>query len=186
MVALELQRDLIAELKHLLGEMVFKTPKGAMSKLHIYEQNLPIRTTQRAPSVNRLPEEEFGEDELNEEELDEETLDEELEEQFPYCIVKLDVGKSDDAQAAHIISTKLIFGVYDDALDASGYKDILNMMEDIRRRFRTNPILNNRYAVQDEISWALPDEDAETFPYFFGAMYLDWQAAEYRREDDFA
>lgn len=181
MVALELQRDLIAELEHLLGGMTFKTPKGARSKLHFYAQNLPMRTTQRAPSVNPLPEEE-----LDEEELDEETLDEELEEQFPYCIVKIDVGKSENAQAAHIISTKLILGIYDDALEASGYKDVLNIIEDIRRRFRTNPILNNRYVIQDEIYWALPDEDEETFPFFFGAMYLDWQAAEYRREDDFA
>ncbi|MFQ8778348.1 MAG: hypothetical protein ACLR78_14120 [Roseburia sp.] len=60
------------------------------------------------------------------------------------------------------------------------------MIEDIRRRFRVNPVLNGRYVVKDKIEWALPDDDRETFPYFFGAIYLEWQTAEYEREDEWA
>ena len=105
---------------------------------------------------------------------------------FPYCIVKLDQGMSESSESTHDVSTKLIIGIFDDGLDAAGYKDILNIIEDIRCRFRRNPILNGRYMAKDKMEWALPDDDRDTFPYFFGALYLEWQTVEYEREDELA
>ena len=179
MVALELQRDFIAELRVMLGGMRFKTRGGEDTELHIYEQNLPMQAAKKANQEAVQDDAEMDEDE-------EDTRDDEMEDLFPYCVVKLDSGKSQDASSAHIVKMKLVVGIYDDTLDASGYKQILNIFEDVRKRFRTNPILAKRYIVKDEMSWALPDEDEDTFPFFFGAMYLYWQTPEYGREDEYS
>ena len=171
MVALELQRDLCKEIEKIASSMKFKTPGGNTTYLNVYEQNLPMRL----PSKNEMTDEE---DEIDEEE--------ELQEQFPYMIVKLDSGSSESSESPHVITTKLIAGIYDDSVKADGYKYILILFERIRERFRKNPILTNKFKIADEMEWALPDEDEETFPFFYGAMHLKWEAAEYRREDDFA
>lgn len=170
MVALELQSALAQEIRNLTEHMTFKDYKGNPAKLNVYEQNLPKRRIRKS---NEYADEELEEDEDG------------VEEFFPYCIVKLDSGNSKDADSAHLVKTALIVGIFDDSEKADGYKSILNIFEDIRYRFRTNPVLDKRYICGDEISWALADEDEDTYPYFFGGMYLDWQTAELRREDSF-
>ncbi len=199
MVALELQEDLIEEIAELFSAKLFKMPSGEYSKIKMFKQNLPMRDVAQARGVKTTgsdeimnnPEDDENLDESEEDEImnnpeDDENLDEELEAMFPYCLVKLDSGKSESSDDIHNVKTKIIFGIYDDRLDASGYKDILNMMEDIRYRFRVNPSLKRKYVVQDNIEWALPDDDGDTFPFFFGVLYLEWQTAEYEREDALA
>ena len=181
MVALELQEDLIEEIAELFSAKLFKMPSGEYSKIKMFKQNLPMRDVAQARGVKTT-----GSDEIMNNPEDDENLDEELEAMFPYCLVKLDSGKSESSDDIHNVKTKIIFGIYDDRLDASGYKDILNMMEDIRYRFRVNPSLKRKYVVQDNIEWALPDDDGDTFPFFFGVLYLEWQTAEYEREDALA
>lgn len=180
MVALELQHDLAKEIQGIFEQRRFKAPGGAQVTLNVYEQNLPMR------DVRQMREQIQQEDEAELDEVPEEDGDEELNDLFPYCVVKLDQGVSESPESTHDVSTKIIIGIYDDALSAEGYKDILNMIENIRRRFRVNPVLNGRYVVKDKIEWALPDDDRDTFPYFFGALYLEWQTVEYEREDELA
>lgn len=177
MVALLLQEALAEEIRHLTSHMLFKSPRGKNVPLNVFLQNLPIV----------LPENK--EIEPEDENMDEEYQEEEADERFPYCIVKLDSGNSEDAEDAeskHIIKTAVIVGLYDDSLSMEGYKSILNIFEDIRQRFRRNPVLDGRYLVGKKISWALPDDDRETNPYCFGAMYMEWITAEIRREDPLA
>lgn len=180
MVALELQHDLAEEIRSMFAEKMFKMPSGGQTALNVFEQNLPMRGAKQM----RVPE--VSEDEAELDEVPEEYGDEELNDLFPYCIVKLDQGMSESSESTHDVSTKLIIGIYDDGMDAAGYKDILNVIEDIRCRFRRNPILNGKYMAKDKMEWALPDDDRDTFPYFFGALYLEWQTAEYEREDELA
>ena len=180
MVALELQHDLAKEIQGIFEQRRFKAPGGAQVTLNVYEQNLPMR------DVRQMREQIQQEDEAELDEVPEEDGDEELNDLFPYCVVKLDQGMSESSESTHDVSTKLIIGIFDDGLDAAGYKDILNIIEDIRCRFRRNPILNGRYMAKDKMEWALPDDDRDTFPYFFGALYLEWQTVEYEREDELA
>lgn len=166
MVALELQRELRKEIRCLTSHMRFKNPKGEDICLNVFKQNLPMRTHDR----KRF--------------LDEDEEEEEVVEYFPYCIVKLDSGTSSSAESAHLVKVIIQVGIYDFSVLMDGYKHILNIFEDIRERFRKNPVLANRFVAGDEMTWALADEDDETFPYFFGAMYMEWITAEFRREDE--
>lgn len=172
MVALALQSALAEEIRIITENMVLKDHRGNPARLSVFEQNLPKRQIQKSN---------LGDFEDEEPEEDEECV----EEFFPYCIVKLDSGNSKGFEEAHIVKITLIAGIFDDSEMADGYKRILNIFEDIRARFRKNPILDRKYICEDTISWALADEDEDTFPYFFGGMYLEWQTAEIRREDAF-
>lgn len=176
MVALQLQDALAEEIKNLTSHMRLKNPRGEDVPLNVFKQNLPIVLRE---NKEILP----GDEELDE---DYQNQEEEAGKHFPYCIVKLDSGGSEDAESAHIIKTVLVVGLYDDSLEANGYRNILNIFEDIRQRFRKNPILNGQYQAEEKISWALPDDDMETNPYCFGAMYMEWITAEIRREDPLA
>ena len=121
-----------------LPKKMFKMPSGGQTALNVFEQNLPMRDAKQM----RVPE--VSEDEAELDEVPEEYGDEELNDLFPYCIVKLDQGMSESSESTHDVSTKLIIGIYDDGMDAAGYKDILNIIEDIRCRFRRNPILKRQ------------------------------------------
>lgn len=171
MVALQLQDALVDEIKKLTSHMVFKNPRGEDVPLNVFSQNLPIIRP------------ESREVKQGDENMDEDYQEEEVDERFPYCIVKLDSGNSEDAESAHIVKIGLIVGIYDDSLSVDGYRSILNIFEDIRQRFRRNPVLDGKYQADEKISWALPDDDMDTHPYCFGAMYMNWITAEMRRED---
>lgn len=175
MVPIELQAALRDEVKKITESMKFKTPRGEQAGLNVFEQNLPMRV------LNKQVE---SEQTMEMDEEDEE--DEEGMEHFPYCVVKLDAGKSASAEASHQVNVIIHVGIFDNSIVMDGYKNILNVFEKIRERFRKNPILANRFVAGDEVSWALADEDEETFPFFYGAMYMEWTTAEFRREDELA
>lgn len=175
MVALELRKDLVEEIRKISEEMGFINSDRKSVSLNVFEQNLPMKKSKAVGSEEQ-------EDHSYEDEDDEE----EYEESFPYLIVRLDSGSSQDGESEHLIKTIMTMGIWDDSLDANGSDTILNMFEKIRQRFRKNPVLNKQYVAADKITWALPDDDEATFPYFFGALEMNWNTAEIRREDPLA
>ena len=60
----------------------------------------------------------------------------------------------------------------------------MNIISDIYERFAKRPVLNGRYTVQYPVLWTLQEE--ESYPYYFGGIYLSWEVAAVRREDRFA
>lgn len=174
MVALELQKALADEIRSISEEMTFPSPDGNRVRLNVYEQNLPMRRHDR----KREADEGNGETE--------EEPEEKMDERFPFCTVRLLSGISANAMSEHAVNVMLLAGVYDSGELADGYKYILNIFEKVRARFRKNPVLDNRYVMGEEVEWAFPDDDEETFPYYFGAFYMQFQTAETRREDPYS
>ena len=99
-------------------------------------------------------------------------------EPFPYVIVRIVDG--DMPNNGEMIKIILIIGIYDNDEKAQGHMQILNIMQDIKERFRKNPILSKKYIASEEIKWTLQEED--TYPYFFGGMELNWQTQSIQRE----
>lgn len=170
MVALQLQIDLAEELRRLTEHMRFSDQNGKEVLINVFEQNLPLRRTKDQKDY----ESEYAE---------EEPIQDPEQENVPFVIVRLDSGNSEDAMEAQAVKTILVFGLYDDSVEMQGYKGILNLFERICQRFRVNPVLNNKYVMGDKIEWALQDTDTETYPYIYGAMYMEWNTASVRRED---
>jgi len=103
---------------------------------------------------------------------------------MPYICVRLEEGSIANSTSSQVVNTVLLIGVFDDSAENQGHKEVLNIIQKIQERFEKEPILAKRYRFQDPFDWALQDED--TYPYYFGAIHMQWQTAAIRREDQYA
>nr|DAH03554.1 MAG TPA: tail completion protein [Caudoviricetes sp.] len=103
---------------------------------------------------------------------------------FPYFIVRIDSGSIDSDISWQDVKIILLFGIYDEAEDTNGHKDILNLIEKVQQRFQKIPHLNKKFKVDAKMEWTLQDED--TFPYYFGGMELVFNTAVVGKEDLFS
>ena len=172
MVAALLQDDLADELKEILKDFRLKDPRGNLSGVNVFRQNLPIPES------------------LMQEDIPEELLENGLadditaEDPYPYIVVNVADGEIKDESSAQTVNTVLQIGVFEDAFEKQGHKDVMNIISDIYERFAKRPVLNGRYTVQYPVLWTLQEE--ESYPYYFGGIYLSWEVAAVRREDRFA
>lgn len=172
MVATFLQDDLIEELKEILKDFKLKTPTGALSEINIFAQNLPVPEALEQENLSREQLESGLADEIT------------AADPYPYIIVRIEEGEIKDEFSAQTVNTLLIIGVYENAYDKQGQKDVLNIIAKIYERFAKRDLLNKRYTLQYPITWTLQEE--ESYPYYFGGMSLGWETAAIRREDDLA
>lgn len=155
MTPVMLQEELMDEFSKLTEEMRFKMPGGGYGKMGIYAQDIPILENQ------------------------------EQEEPFPYLIVRLingtDSGDSDSKNTVHLV---IIIGIWDDALDAQGHRDIMNVVGKIYERFSKNPYLNEKAVYSGGFEWKLQDD--AYYPYYFGACMVSFTIPAIRREASWA
>lgn len=156
MTALELQDDLVAELEHIFAPYLYKHPGDTdRVPLRVYPQSLPVQET------------------------------DEEEEPVPYIIVRLSSGEDLGGSASvNTVKLVIIVGIWDDALDAQGHRDVMNIIQKIYERFSKDPCLNHRSVFAGDFHWMLQEDGY--FPYHFGACSLVFQIAAIRREDRFA
>ncbi len=154
MTPLMLQDELVEEIKRLLNDYLYKSPAGERVPMQVFPQTIPVN----------------------------ETDDE--EDPIPYVIVRLNSG--DDAgnrDSNNVVKLVIIIGIWDDALEAQGHRDVMNIIQKIYQRFHENPNLNNKAVYSGDFSWALQEDGY--YPYSFGACTLNFHIAAIRREDEF-
>ena len=172
MTASLLQDDLVEELKRLFIDFRLEGQEGERRGINIYSQSVPVQEAEEIP------------DTVTDEELEEGIYNaKEKEALFPYIIVRLTDGKVESVDGAQTVNVNLIIGVIDRARGNQGHKDVLNIMQDIYKRFSTCPLLADYYECVPPIEWALQDEPS--FPYFFGGMALTFELSPIRREDPY-
>lgn len=143
MTASELQRELIEEVEKILRDIETKNTEGeTVTGVKGYEQMLPI----------------VADDEEDESQF------------FPYFIVKLGDGKTQDDDSPWIVTTDIYLGCYDDSKKANGHRHIINMAQRICDRFAAEPLMNNKFRAEQDMEWALQDED--TYPFYFGGVRI--------------
>ncbi len=164
----EVQEALCDEIEKVLSDMVFTDPQEKNAKMKAYPQSLPKRDeAQMTPAED---EEYTGEGEYQ------------FEDPFPYTVVKIDTGTIADPV---VVNTVLIVGIYDSNKKNQGHRTVLNIIQKINERFSKNPTLAGAFRMsEDSFKFAMPEEDS--YPYFFGAINMSWQAPAFRREDKFA
>lgn len=152
MTPLELQDELTGEVSRILDGYTYKTPNGERVPINVFAQNIPMN----------------------------ETDDE--DDPVPYIIVRLSSGEDDGTRDSfNTVSIVVIVGIWDDALDVQGHRDVMNIIQKIYQRFHENPDLNSKAAYAGEFSWAIQDD--EYYPYSFGACHMKFHIAAVRRED---
>lgn len=172
MVASLLQDELAEELGKILRNFRLKTPGGEKGKVRIFKQDLPVPAPMPGEDIPA--------------ELLENGLAGDMAEDVPcpYIIVRVQDGEIRDAYSAQTVNVHLLFGVYEDDIGKQGHKDILSMIAKIYERFAKAPVLGSGYTIQYPVLWGMQEE--ESYPYYFGGMYLSWEAAAVVREDKYS
>lgn len=162
MTIFQLQQDLAEEIEKILSDMRFKNPAGDMVQMRAYCQDIPKRK-QEIRKGALMPEET------------------ETEDPYPFCIVKMESGGIFDR--AQKVSVMLIIAIFNDDAQNQGQQELLNVIHRIAERFIKDPVLKDRYSMDQKtgISWILDDEDR--YPYFVGGMTMKWDAFFVGRED---
>lgn len=170
MTPLDLQDDLVAELKELFQPFLYKVPMDL--------EDLDTEDGEAAASTKRVPLNVYSQA-LPVQQSDEE------EDPVPYLIVRLSSGEDHGGESSfNTVKLVIIIGIWDDALDNQGHRDVLNIIQKIYERFSKNPCLNHRSVYTGEFNWAAQEDGY--FPYFFGACSMSFNIAAIRREDPLA
>lgn len=102
---------------------------------------------------------------------------------FPYFIVRFDLGKTADDDDCWHVATNIIFGVHETALE-NGHEHILVMIQRVVDRFAWDPGLAGKYRADQDIQWAVQEDD--TYPFYFGAVAIKFSAPKIgRKEPDY-
>lgn len=98
---------------------------------------------------------------------------------FPYAIVRLYDGRTEDDDSPWTVTADIHLGVYDADLDNQGHQHVATMIQRIANRFAAEPLLDKKYRAQQDMEWALQDEN--THPYFFGGMRIKFSVPKIGR-----
>ena len=100
-----------------------------------------------------------------------------IESIFPCVIVKIGevIDKEEGALDQTRIGVQFIVGVYDDARNCQGYRDVYNIIEVIRQDLLTMParVLNNKYRLLMPLTSDLVPE--QEWPFYFGYIDSLWE-----------
>lgn len=155
MTPLLLQDMLCEEIAELLKDKKFKTPLGEEIPINIFPQHIPI------------------------DETDDET------DPVPYIIVRLLSGDDDGSGSSfNSVDVVLIAGIYDNAQDVQGHRDLMNIFQKIYERFHKDPYLQHKALYAGEFHWATQEDNY--YPYYFGACQMKFYVGAIRREDEYS
>lgn len=153
----DLQKSLIAEIEELLAQMQLKNAAGEdVFGVKGYEQRLP---------------------EITDDEEDQSQF-------FPYFIVRIEEGNTPTDDEPWLVGTTVLFGICDYDKETNGHRTILEMITKITNRFLERPLLDSKFRANQNVSFALQDED--TYPFYFGAIDIKFYVPKIGRSDDFS
>ena len=151
MIPANLQTGLTNRLREIFSDFRLKNPNGEETNLNIYEQNLPQLDADNDISF------------------------------YPYIVVKLADGEVIDETSLHKIKVLFIVGVFDDALDNQGDKDIVSIIQKMMEGLQKNPIIEKKFTLSYPLRWTIHEEDV--YPFYFGGVETYWETNPIQRED---
>lgn len=152
MTPLMLQKDLVAEIEDILRDVITKNTAGeTVTGVKGYEYRLPLVTSD----------------------------DEDESQFFPYFIVRLSEGRTEDDDSPWLVTADVILGICENDKDVPGHKHILVMIQRITDRFAAEPLLNGKYRAEQNMEWAVQDED--TYPFYFGGVEIKFRVPKIGR-----
>lgn len=156
MTALDFQEELAQEVGNILKDIVTVNAAGErVSGINVYKQNLPIITS--------------GEEDDSK--------------FFPYAIVRLYEGETEDDDTPWTDTADILFGVYDQDESNQGHQHIMVMCQRVLDRFAAEPLLARKYRAEQDMEWAIQAED--TYPYYFGGVRIKFSVPKIGRRDPF-
>ncbi len=170
MTAIRLQEALAEEVETILKDIRGKGEDGGERKLTAYRQALP-KLEQQIPDREWEPGENADTIPC-------------VEPSWPYCIVRVNSGELETSMGTNRVRVTLVFGVYDDDRENRGTWTVMNMIHRVMERFTKKPVLAGQFRVNDGAGMAWVLDDGEEYPYYFGALTMEWDTFFVRREED--
>lgn len=174
MIEINLLDSLVREITNLFKDYELKAKSGLQQNVRVFAQHLP-QPQEFEVNVN------YDEDGINDEDTTEPIgyTEADIEAYFPCIIVALDgtETKEEGTTDAYKIKVKILVGIYDDAKDLQGYRDVLDILEKIRQYLLSMPnrILEGRYQLLMPLN---TDLDSElTYPFYFGQLDTIFETA---------
>lgn len=111
--------------------------------------------------------------------------EEDYEKNFPSVIVKLGDIEDNEERRLDLNRTglRLLFGVYDDSEECTGWRDVAGMMEKLRQHLLKSRIIARKYRIEMPLKWRLLDVD--TYPLYFGEMEIKMECGRPVRPVDY-
>ncbi len=154
MTAAQLQRDLIVEIGELICDVQTENAAGDLvDGATGYMQSLPAL------------------------QADEDTPDQ----FFPYFIVRLEEGDTEDDDSTWLVPVSILFGICDTDTNTDGHLHILEMIQRTADRFAEEPLLNKTFRADPKMHWAMQEED--TYPYYFGGIEIRFMVPKMGRKE---
>lgn len=93
---------------------------------------------------------------------------------YPAIVVSVRDGSQD--WQSEMVNVDIVIGCFDDDRDQQGYKDVANIVQRLRDRFREQSIVRERFPLRMPLKWNINrfygGGTSNYFPYFFGEMSL--------------
>ena len=126
---LELQNELMEELKRMFKDMRFKNNLGESLELNVFAQNTPF------------------------------SMSDEDEDPVPYVIVHLNDGEQKVAKDSfNIVDVAVIIAIYDDNESNQGHRQLFDMIYRIQERFSKKPALK-KASFSGDFRWTVKDDN---------------------------
>lgn len=107
------------------------------------------------------------------------------EEEFPFIIPRIDKIENVKGTRESIVTLEIFYGIYEPGTydesgilinDASGYRDLWNLIETTRQAFFTNLIIDKKYKLMDDFFEAEMISE-QIYPYWEGYCKTKWYVA---------
>lgn len=109
------------------------------------------------------------------------TLGSDEDETVPYIIVRIDSGNIPELNEQERVEVILVFCVKATNENRQGYLDVMNMIQRVKERFFKKFSVGKYFNFDPPFEWAVQDED--TFPYFYGAVKMNFYCPGIMLED---
>ena len=90
---------------------------------------------------------------------------------FPHCLISVGEGSDDESESK--ITVFLGLGTKDTAPELTGYRDICHLIDVMRLSFAENPNIGRYAEITGKIGFTLAEQEENTYPYFYGAVWFD-------------
>ena len=100
---------------------------------------------------------------------------------FPYFIVRLEEGETENDDSTWLVPVQILFGVFDSDANTDGHLHIMEMIQRTADRFAAEPLLNKIFRADQNMHWAMQEED--TYPYYFGGIELRFMVPKIGRRE---
>lgn len=111
--------------------------------------------------------------------------DEDPDQFFPYFIVRIDKGMTENDDSPWTVTVDILLGLHDADEKNDGHLTIMNAINRITKRFAEEATLGfagrKAFRCHADMNWALQDED--TWPYFFGGVELKFDVPKPMRKE---